>query len=119
MRPQPITRGFVTEARWEAQQNLNDKMIDVPVPAGVDLDDVEHWEDDGTSAWTRLLHGQCRNITGFDAAVYLDGEQTIDGAVCWSLYVHVEDSQAMTAEQVRQLAANLVEAADELDRLNS
>lgn len=110
-----IIRGFLTEARWEAQQNLTDAMIGMPAPAGAE--EVGHWGDDGTGKWSRDIHGQCRNIDGFDGAVYLTGEQTRDGAVTWSLYVHVEDRDGMTVDQVRQLATNLVEAADELDHM--
>jgi hypothetical protein len=112
-----ITRGFLNEARWEAQQNLNDKMINVAVPAGVV--EVEHWEDGGTGHWTRLVHAECRSVPGFDAAVYVNGVQTTDGAVTWSLYLHCEDRDDLTGDQVRQLAGHLLDAADELDRLNS
>jgi hypothetical protein len=112
-----ITRGFLTEARWEAQQNLNDKMINMPVPAGAI--EVEHWEDNGTGYWTRLVHAECRSIPGFDAAVYINAVQTRDGALTWSLYLHCEDRDDLTADQTRQLAGHLFDAADELDRLNS
>ncbi len=108
-----IARGFLSEARWEAQQNLNDTLFGVPVPAGAE--EVEHWEDDGTGTWTRRIHGRERTIEGFDAAVYFEGIQHRDGTVTWSLHVHVEDGHAMTSAQVRQLAGYLLEAADELD----
>ena len=111
--PEDVARGFLSEARWEAQQNLTDAIFNVPVPPGVD--EVEHWEDDGTGTWTRRIHGPDRTLAGFDAAVYLDGIQTRDGAVTWELFVHVEDRHAMTADQVRRLAGHLLEAADELD----
>lgn len=106
---------FLAEARWEAAQNLTDTMINIPVPAGVR--EVEHWEADDTGTWTRQVHGTERTLAGFDAAIYLEGIQHRDSTVTWSLYAHVEDSEAMTSGQVRQLAAHLVEAADELDRL--
>lgn len=109
-----IARGFLTEARWEAEQNLTDAMISVPVPPGAES--AEHWGD-GADGWTRMLHGPSRVVEGFDATVYRTGLQTQDGAVTWSLYVHVADSDDMTAAQVRQLAAALVEAADELEAL--
>ena len=35
------------------------------------------------------------------------------------LYVHVEDRDDLTGEQARQLAAALIEAADELERITS
>jgi hypothetical protein len=62
-----IAHGFLSEARWEAQQNLSDAMIGIPAPAGAE--EVVHWEDDGDGNWTRDVHGQCRNVKGFDAAV--------------------------------------------------
>ena len=42
------------------------------------------------------LHGTLRNVEEFDAAVYLEGVQTRDGSVAWSLYGHVEDRKSMT-----------------------
>ncbi len=48
-----ILDGLLKEARWEAQQNLNDHIINVAWPAGVDLEDVEHWEDGGTGPLAR------------------------------------------------------------------
>ena len=109
-----IARGFLTEARWEAEQNLTDAMISVPLPPGAES--AEHWED-GADGWTRMLHGPSRSVEGFDAAVYRTGVQTREGSVTWSLYVHVADSDDMAPAQVRQLAAALIEAADELERL--
>ncbi|MDO0975982.1 hypothetical protein [Mycolicibacterium frederiksbergense] len=111
-----IVGGLLTEARWEAEQNLTDRMINVPLPPGAE--EAEHWsEDDGE--WTRTVHGGARSVDGFDAAVYRTGTQASDGAVTWLMYVHVDDHDDMTAEQVRQLAAKLVEAADELEQLSS
>ncbi|PEG35625.1 hypothetical protein CRI77_25000 [Mycolicibacterium duvalii] len=90
-------------------------MMSLPLPQGAES--AEHWADDADGQWTRMVHGPSRSVEGFDAAVYRTGVQTRDGAVTWSLYVHVADSDDMTAGQVRQLAAALVEAADELDNL--
>ena len=110
-----IVRGFLIEARWEAEQNRVDTAINVPLPSGAES--AEHWSEDVEGRWTRMLHGPSRAVAGFDAAVYRTGLQTRDGAVTWSLYVHAEDRDGMTAQQVRQFAAALVEAAGELDRL--
>lgn len=110
-----IARGFLTEARWEARQNLTDAMISLPLPPGAES--AEHWGVDATGHWTRMIHGPSRSVEGFDATVYRTGVQTRDGAVKWSLYVHVEDRDDMSAAQVRQLAAALVEASDELEAL--
>lgn len=113
--PEDITRCFLDEARWEAQQNLTDALFDVPMPAFAES--VEHWEDDGRGSWSRRVDGPHRTIDGADASVYVQGVQTPDGTVDWSLWVTVSDRDNMTAEQARTLAATLVEAADELDRL--
>jgi hypothetical protein len=54
---------------------------------------------------------------GADSTVYLDGAQRTDGTVEWSLYVLADDRKLFTAEQARQFAAMIFEAADELDGL--
>jgi hypothetical protein len=115
--PEDIARCFLSEARVEAAHNLTDSTFDVPVPASTV--EVGHWEEDGEGRWTRLVHGESRTIDSYDATFYLTGEQSPDGAVAWSLYVHVNDSGSMTTDQVRELAAKLIEAADELDRLGN
>jgi hypothetical protein len=51
-----IDRGFLSKARWEAQQNLNDAMIGMPAPTGAE--EVGHWSDDGEGNWSRDVHGQ-------------------------------------------------------------
>lgn len=109
-----IARGFLSEARWEAVQNRTDREINVALPIGAN--DAEHWSNDD-GLWTRVVNGPSRSVDGFDAAVYRTGIQTRDGAVTWSLYVHVADHDEMTIAQVRQLADALVEAATELERL--
>lgn len=113
--PAQVAQGLLGEARWEAQQNLTDALFDAPAPAFAEA--VEHWEDDGRGNWSRRVDGPHRTIDGADASVYVQGIQTPDGAVDWSLWVTVSDRENMTAEQARTLAATLVEAADELDRL--
>jgi hypothetical protein len=110
-----LARGFLKDARSEAQQNLLDKMFDVAAPEGATS--VEHWEDDGSGQWTRRVTASSRTIPVADATVYIDGVQQLDGTVTWSLYVHADDGRDLTTDQVRQFAAQLVEAADEMDRL--
>jgi hypothetical protein len=73
---------------------------------------------DGT--WFREFSGSARLIAG--VTVYIDGEQSLDGSVKRVVTVGVSDLREgpggeLSGEQARQLAALLVEAADELDRL--
>jgi hypothetical protein len=49
--------------------------------------------------------------------VYVDGVQRTDGTVEWSVYVLADDRKPFTAEQARQFAAMIIEAANELDGL--
>ena len=52
---------------------------------------------------------------GADSTVYVDGLQHTDGTVEWSLYVLADDRKPFTADQARQFAAMIIEAADKLD----
>ena len=108
----------VLEARWEAQQNLTDAHTfgHVPLPRG--LESADHWEFDDTGTWTRRLSVSSRTLDqrGADSTVYVDGVQSTDGTVEWSLYVLADDREPMTSDQARQFAAMLIEAANELDR---
>jgi hypothetical protein len=114
--------GFLVEARSYAEQNLDDKLmfghLDAPEgatrvwPAGKRMD--------GT--WVREFSGTARLIAG--VTVYIDGDQSVDGSVKRVLSVGVSDLREgpggeLSGEQARQLAAVLVEAADELDRLSA
>jgi hypothetical protein len=55
---------------------------------------------------------------GADSTVYVDGVQSSDGAVQWSLFVLADDREPFTSVQARRFAAMIVEAADELDGLD-
>ena len=48
--------GLLTEARWEAQQNLTDAMIGLPLPDGAE--NAGHWDDGGEGNWTHDLQGR-------------------------------------------------------------
>ncbi len=50
---------------------------------------------------------------------WVDGVQSSDGTVTWSLYVLADDRQPFTAVQAREFAAMILQAADELDRLTA
>jgi hypothetical protein len=110
--PEDIARCFLVDARREAEQNLTDSTFDVPIPAGAS--GAEHWEDDGTGRWTRPVYGIQRNVAHL--SVGITGEQHPDGTVGWAAHAHADDNPA-TPDQLRQFAAAVLEAADELDRL--
>lgn len=114
-----ILGGMLDEARREAQQNLTDAHTfgHVALPRGVES--ADHWEADETGTWTRRLSVSSRSIdrAGADSTVYVDGVQDTDGTVEWSLFVLADDREPLTADQARQFAAMIVEAADELDWL--
>ena len=46
----------------------------------------------------------------------VDGVQSTDGTVEWSLFVLADDREPLTSDQAREFAAALIDAADELDR---
>jgi len=56
---------------------------------------------------------------GSDSTVYVEGVQRSDGTVQWSLCVLADDREPFTAGQARRFAAMIIEAADELDRLEA
>lgn len=113
-------------ARSHAEQNRVDqtKFRHIPTPVGVRH--VGHWEDDGTGRWSRGFDS-CKEwviripgaMKGSDRAdVDIAGSQYEDGTITWQIYVYA-DSAVYNADQARQLAAALLEAADELDQLTS
>ena len=112
--PEDVARCFLVDARREAEQNLTDSTFDAPIPAAAS--GAEHWEDDGTGRWTRVVQGIQRNVGHL--SVGITGEQHPDGTVEWSAYAHADDNPA-TPDQLRQFAAALLEAADELDELGN
>ena len=109
---------MLDEARLEAQQNLADTHTfgHIPLPRGVES--ADHWKADDTGTWTRQLTVPARTVdrAGADATVYVDGVQSTDGTVEWSLYVLADDREPLTADQARRFAAMITDAANELDR---
>src|SRR6478672_2120287 len=82
----------------------------VAPPAGTTPD---IWEAD-----QRVVAGINRGIDGHDVVVWSAAVQYADGSLRKPAEVHVElgDDDAMTADQARALAAELIDAADEVDR---
>jgi hypothetical protein len=92
---------------------------DVPVPLGARPDT---WEDDSPQPY-RVLLGAVHAIDGIHvdrvsvqatAIQFLDG-RIDDGSVHEPPHVYLADN-ALTTTQARELAATLIEAADEADR---
>ncbi len=110
---------LLSEARWEAQQNLNDayRFGHIPLPAGSTA--PGHWEADHAGIWTRTVEFSRRSEDrpGSDSTVYVDGVQASDGTVQWSLFVLADDRAPFSVDQARRFAAMIVTAADELERL--
>lgn len=79
-------------------------------------DDGYHypWQDDGDGTWTRFFVGTTRELG--DVRVVISGIQSADGSIDRS--ITTDASEDMGGTEARQLAALLLEAADELDRLN-
>jgi hypothetical protein len=91
---------------------------DVPVPPGARPD---AWQDDSPFAY-RVLLGEVRGIDGVDtdhvcvqptAIQFADG-RVDGGSVHEPPHVYLRDD-ALSAAQARELAALLIEAADEVD----
>jgi hypothetical protein len=91
----------------------------VPVPAGATPD---IWQDD-TPQPSRVVHGVCRAIEGRDdvlvgttAIQFADGSVD-DGSRVESPHVYVETcaDRGLTAAQARELAAAILECANEVD----
>lgn len=89
---------------------------DVPVPAGAAPDT---WQDDVPQPY-RILFGVLRNTGGAEhtavqatAVQYADG-RIDDGSVHEAPHVDLGDD-ALSSSQARELAAALIETADEVD----
>jgi hypothetical protein len=88
----------------------------VPLPADGDI-----WEDDTPSRLSyRVIYGVPRGVTGHELALQTSAIQYSDGGINTtddppqvSIYMH--EASALTSDQARELAASLIEAADEVD----
>jgi hypothetical protein len=97
---------------------MNTTIPDVPVPPGARPDT---WEDDSPFPY-RVLLGECGGIDGVDTdhvsvqptAIQFSDGRIDDGSVHEPPHVHLADN-ALTTTQARELAATLIEAADEID----
>ena len=103
-------------ARTYLERNRkNAEFADVPVPHGAEA--RFDWGPESPGEWRRsLVWGEYP--TGIeDVYVLVSGMQKPDGTYTRQLGLFVDDDVAMTAEQARTLAAALLKAADDLDRV--
>ena len=87
---------------------------DLPIPAGATADDwcdLTDIEGDVTRSLTWSRHDAAR------VGVAVDGWQYADGRVTRWVSLYDTECKELTAEGARQLAAALLDAADELERL--
>lgn len=115
------TAMMLTFARDMAEGNVTDAFHfgHLPVPADA-TQVVRSHQDRDTGVWIRPFVGSEWNIA--DVSLWVDGEQRADGQVSRSLIVSVSDvgetgGGELTIDHARELAAALIEAANELDRL--
>lgn len=105
--------GLLFQARQFVGQNAAAALYaDVAPPP----DDGEHhdWEDGGDGRWHRFFSGVSR--TSGDVEVFITGFQYTDGSI--ERWVNTSAAESMSAADARQLAALLIEVADEVDKLN-
>src|SRR6478609_3498806 len=114
-----IRARFVQLVTWRGSNRMESEMTttptttvpDVAPPAGATPD---IWEGNPAQ---RVVAGINRGIDGHDVLVWTATVQYADGSLREPAQVHVElhHDDAMTADQARAPAAQLIEAADEID----
>ena len=90
----------------------------VPVPAGVEH--VSEWNDAAPTPY-RILHGPNRGVEGHDLVVWTTAGQSADGRIDVdqeppTMRIDVLWERGLTSGQARELAAVLIEGADDIDR---
>lgn len=77
---------------------------------------LHHWEVDTIEGgWVRPFEGASFTVDHFTATV--QGEQFPDGRVVGTIGIYVRDGQPVTAHEARMIAAAMIQAADELERV--
>lgn len=89
----------------------------VPLPTGAVFADVWEVEDPLPQ---RLVTGAYRGLTGSDIRVWTSAIQWANGGIALQQpdppRVHIGGDIELSSDQARELAAALLEAADEIDR---
>jgi hypothetical protein len=109
-------QGLLTEARQYAADNLVDAVMFPHITKPLDAHEVYGWTE-RAGQWSREFVGTTREpANGF--AVALTGFQCGDGRVERYGRLYGPDRDRFTSDDLRAAGAALIEAADELDRLN-
>lgn len=108
----PRSEGVLNVARKMAELNVA-KMVLADVAPPTDAVVVHDWMEWGDGSYQRLFTSWSRKVGG-GGSVDVHGFQFNDGRV-ERLIAYTEGDESLTAEQARQLAATLAEAADVLD----
>jgi len=105
-----VAASLLDHARYHAQLNLRDTTMfgHLPTPACARF--LDHFEDEGTGSFSRRFDGTVWDID--DIRVEVIGVQHDDGTVERAVCINGEE---LTGGQARELAAALIEAADEID----
>lgn len=108
-------------ARDHAEQNLRDQVMFGHLERPEGATQVYGCGERSDGRFSREFVGTARKVNG--VTVTIDGAQFADGTAERMLNVGVDDlaegpGGVLDGDQARQLAAALVEAADELDRLS-
>lgn len=105
-----------------ARRSVEDRLIDMAycdLAAPGDARWVGLWEKHIQLGWSRsLVWREWGPVSDADLYVAIDGRQQCDGTVVRGISPYVDDASHLTSAQARRLAALLIEAADELDRLS-
>lgn len=116
--PHVVRAELLEAARDEAAHNLVIAWFaDVPVPAGAETDGS--WSRDESGEWSRaVVWREFPSVGGVGLAV--DGRQTSTGKVTPPQITVFADLVAqLTGAEARELAAQLLEAADKLEAIQS
>jgi hypothetical protein len=115
-RAQASLRGF---ARQYAEHNLVDAAYaDVPLPAGASTDSEGWGKDLKLGGYRRSLLWRSDGEPG-EVSVDIDGWQRLDGSFTRHISLWgADEGGALTSTQARRIAAMLLDAADELERLD-
>ena len=108
---------------WAAQQRAEQQLADttrfahIPPPAG--SQQTSHWERDRRGKdgdnWTRSFEGTSRMVYGVEVGIV--GTQRDDGRVTRRVITIHSGGADLKADTALQVAAALIDAADELDQL--
>lgn len=111
--PEDHARALLFSAREYVSQNAAAALYADVAPPPEDGEHY-HWEHDGDGKWFRFFAGSTREVG--DTTVMINGLQSADGTITRSISID-GDSEGLDAARARAIAAAVLDAADELDRL--